>query len=100
MSEPSAYVLASGIVEEGGPSGTVHAFVAVQAGTHARMFKVSGPVGAPQVDELPPATTVDLGRFRREIELALEPALAAIRARGGVPAIAQPRPEWIAKLVL
>jgi hypothetical protein len=59
-----------------------------------------GSVAAPAVEELPPATTVDLGRFRREIELALEPAVAAIRARGGVAAIAQPRPEWISKLAL
>ncbi len=101
MMEPmnSAYVLASGIVEESG-SGTVHGFVAVQAGAHARLFQVSGPVAAPRIDELPPATTVDLGRFRREIELALAPELEAVKRRGGAAAIARPSADWLCRLVL
>jgi hypothetical protein len=101
----SAYVLASGIVEEGSGSGAVHAFVALSpsglgAGSHSRLFQVTGSITAPRVEELPPATTVDLGRFRREIEIALRPTLDAIAEQGGVAAIAEPRANWICRLVI
>lgn len=98
---PKPYVLASGIVEEPGGGGTVHAFVAVHAGVGgSRLFQVAGSVAAPVITELPPETTVNLARFRREIEDALKPAVASIAARGGVAAIAQPKGEWLCKLVL
>jgi hypothetical protein len=61
----------------------------------SRLFKVDGPASAPSVQELPPATTVDLGRFDQDAQNELNPALRAIAAAGGQPAIARPAPAWV-----
>jgi len=101
MSAPRPYVLAGGIVEESGGSGAVCAFVAVHAGlSGSRLFTVSGSVASPIIAELPPETTVNLARFKKDIEEALRPTVDAITARGGVAKIAQPKAEWLSKLVL
>jgi hypothetical protein len=95
---PTPHVLAAGIVEPGaGSPGAVVAFVAVNFGVAgSRLFKVSGPTDAPKIEELEGATTVDLGRFRRELEQELQPALDAIRSRGGRAAISEPAQTWVA----
>jgi hypothetical protein len=49
-------------------SGWVSAYVVLSAGTQSRVFKVSGKIDAPNVDELPAATTLDVQRFQRELQ--------------------------------
>jgi hypothetical protein len=90
-------MLAGGIVEPGGGSpGAVVAFVAVAGGpTGSRMFKVEGPADAPRVAELPPETTIDLGRMQRDVASELQPALDAIAALGGKAAITVPAAAWV-----
>jgi len=90
-------MLAGGIVEPGaGAPGAVIAYVAVSGGVQgSRLFKVVGPANAPVVSELPSATTVDLGRFDREAQRELEPAIRAIAALGGKSAIAKASPAWV-----
>src|SRR5262245_58150700 len=92
-----ARMLAGGIVEPGaGTPGAVIAYVAVSGGVQgSRLFKVDGPASAPVVQELPPATTVDLGRFDREAQRELQPAIRALEALGGKGAIARPSPAWV-----
>jgi len=93
-------VLAAGIVERGaGRPCMVSAYVVFREGTMSRLFKVRGDTDAPSVTEFDAATTIDLARFRRELADDLEPALAELRARGGSPAIAVPKPEWITAVV-
>lgn len=90
-------MLVGGIVEPGaGTPGAVVAYVAVSGGVRgSRLFKVTGPASAPDVHELPPATTVDLGRFDRDAQNELNPALRAIASAGGHGAIARPAPAWV-----
>lgn len=92
-----ARMLAGGIVEPGaGTPGAVLAYVAVSGGAHgSRLFRVDGPANAPRIHELPSATTVDLGRWSREMEGELQPAVDEIAKLGGMAAIARPSPEWI-----
>jgi len=94
-------VLASGLVEPGaGAPGAVVAFIAVNFGVGgSRLFKVSGPVDDPRVEELGGATTIDLGRFRRELEQELEPALEAMKHLGGAARITQPAQDWVCDYV-
>ena len=95
------YVLAGGIVEPGaGRPGRVSAFVAYnpKPGT-SRLFKVQGSAAKPEVNELPSATTVDLGQFRRTLQEELEPAVAEITSQGGAAAIAVPKSDWIFDIV-
>jgi len=94
-------MLAGGIVEAAaGRGGSVSAFVAYNPKPGvSRLFKVRGSTAKPDVSELPSATTVDLGQFRRTLQEELEPALAEIRAQGGSAGIAAPKPEWIADVV-
>ena len=95
MSKP--HVLASGIVEPGaGSPGAVVAFVAVNFGVDgSRLFKLSGPADAPRVEELAGATTVDLGRFQRELTEELQAAIEAIQELGGKAGITQPSADWV-----
>jgi hypothetical protein len=65
----------------------------------SRLFKVQGRIDAPLVAELDAATTVDLGRFRREVSEDLQPAVVAITSRGGAASVADPKPEWVADIV-
>ena len=91
-------MLAGGIVEPGaGASGAVVAFVAVSGAPFgSRLFRVEGPASAPSVREIEAATTIDLGRFDREAQEELAPAVAEIVARGGVASVARPSPAWVA----
>ena len=95
------FVLAGGIVEpNAGQPGRVSAFVAYNPRPGvSRLFKIEGSPAVPEVSELPSATTVDLGQFRRTNEQELKPALEAITGRGGTAAIASPRADWVADLV-
>jgi hypothetical protein len=90
-------MLAGGIVEPGaGAPGAVIAYVAVSGGPRgSRLFRVDGPANAPNVVELPSATTIDLGRFDREAESELRPAIDAVKALGGMAAIAKPSSAWV-----
>jgi hypothetical protein len=94
-------MLAGGIVEPGaGQPGSVSAYVAYSGGRGtSRLFKVQGRIDAPLVAELDAATTVDLGRFRREVSEDLQPAVVAITSRGGAASVADPKPEWVADIV-
>lgn len=94
-------MLAGGIVDGGaGKPGAVSAYVAFNPEPGiSRLFKVSGPTSAPVVEELGSATTIDLGRFRRDLEEELAPTVQAIREAGGQAGIADPKPEWIASIV-
>ncbi len=94
-------MLAGGIVEPGGGrAGAVSAYVAYNPGPgQSRLFKLHGDTDAPAVIELEAATTVDLGRFKQELEQDLQPELDAIRARGGAAAIATPKAAWVTDVV-
>ncbi len=98
---PKPIMLVAGIVEPGaGSPGAVVAFVAVNFGLEgSRLFKVAGPTTAPRVEELPGATTVDLGRFNRELEQELQPVIDAIKALGGAAAVTRPAAEWVCRQV-
>ena len=77
----------------------VSAYVVLSERSKSRLFKVKGPADSPSVTELDSATTVDIARFRRELADDLEPALRDLRAQGGSPAIAVPKPEWVTGIV-
>ena len=77
----------------------VSAYVVLNEGNKSRLFKVRGEADSPSVTELDAATTVDLARFRRELADDLDPVLAELRARGGSPGIAVPKPEWVTSIV-
>ncbi|EYF04220.1 hypothetical protein [Chondromyces apiculatus] len=96
-----ARMLAGGLVEPGaGVPGAVIAYVAVSGGTQgSRLFRVEGPSSMPGVEELPSATTIDLGRFDRDAQELLAPALTAIEERGGRGAITRPSPAWVCSVV-
>jgi hypothetical protein len=98
---PKARMLAGGIVEPGaGVPGALVAYVAVSGGPRgSRLFRVEGPANHPSIHELPPATTVDLGRFDRDAQEQLAPALAAIEGRGGRGAITRPAGAWVCSIV-
>ena len=95
------YMLAGGIVEPGaGNPGAVSAFVAYNPSpSESRLFKVEGPTDGPRVVELPSATTVDLGRFKQEVERELTPVREKIVESGGVSAIASPKADWVNEIV-
>ena len=93
-------MLAGGIVEPGaGQVGAVSAYVAFRDRTRSRLFKVQGRTDQPRVGELDAATTVDLGRFRREVLDDLQPEVVGITSRGGTAAVAEPKAEWVADVV-
>ncbi len=93
-------MLAGGIVEPGvGQPGAVSAYVACNAGRASRLFKVRGPASTPEVVELDAATTVDVGRFRREVADDVAPALTAIARAGGQGAVAPPSARWVTGVV-
>ena len=90
-------MLAGGLVEPGaGTPGGVVAYVAVSGSPQgSRLFKLTGPANAPVVEELPSATTIDLGRFDRDARDELEPAVIAIEKLGGKTAVTRPAPAWV-----
>jgi len=53
---------------EAGSAGWVSAYVVLSAGAQSRVFKVVGKIDAPQIDELPAATTLDMKRFQDELK--------------------------------
>jgi hypothetical protein len=93
-------MLAGGIVEPGaGQVGSVSAYVAFRDRNRSRLFKIQGRTDEPRVGELDAATTVDLGRFRRDVIDDLQPEVVAITGRGGTAAVAEPKAEWVADVV-
>jgi hypothetical protein len=93
-------VLASGVVKvpRGGPR-AVSAYVVLSAGARSRVFRVRGAADAPAVEELEPATTLDVKRFQSELQADLQPALDELRAKGEPAHIELSRPEWLAAFV-
>jgi hypothetical protein len=89
-------VMASGVVKipRGGPR-AVSAYVVLSAGAKSRVFRVRGAADAPAVEELPPATTLDMRRFQTELQEDLQPALNELRAQGHAAHIELSRPEWV-----
>ena len=93
-------MLAGGIVEPGGGSpGSLSAYVVLSAGHASRLFKIRGPANATEVTELASATTIDLQRFKRELEEDLQPSIEEVRKLGGAAGIAQPNADWVCQLV-
>ncbi|HEX7667127.1 MAG TPA: hypothetical protein VF407_21500 [Polyangiaceae bacterium] len=86
-------VLASAGVEAAGNAPFVTGFVVVSEKLGSRVFKVSGPAPAPTVTELPPATTIDLARFQRQVSNDVEPLLEAKRDVGEAAAMTTPADE-------
>jgi hypothetical protein len=93
-------VLASGVVKapKGGPR-AVSAYVVLSAGAQSRVFRVRGLADAPKVEELPPATTLDMKRFQVELQEDLQPQLDEVRAEGHAVHIEPSRPEWVTAFV-
>jgi hypothetical protein len=93
-------VLASGIVQEpGGAPLAVSGYVVMSAGAASRIFRVRGPARAPNVDELPAATTIDLRRFQKELETDLQADLDSVRAKGHPAHIEASSAEWLCAFV-
>jgi hypothetical protein len=90
-------VLAGGVVKipKGGPR-AVSAYVVLSAGAQSRVFRVRGPVDALSVEELPPATTLDVKHFQGKLQEDLQPALDELRVDGHPAHIELSRPEWLA----
>lgn len=86
-------MLAGGIVEPGGGApGAVCAYVVLSAGHASRIFVVRGKSDAPVVSELAAATTIDLQRFKRDVEEEL-------RKGGANVVVAPPDPDKICQAV-
>ena len=93
-------VMASGVVKvpKGGVK-AVSAYVALSAGAKSRIFRVRGTAEAPSVEELPPATTLDMKRFQGTLNEDLQPAVDELRAQGHAAHVELSRPEWLAAIV-
>lgn len=73
-------VLAAAGVDSVGDAPFVTGYVVMSEKSGSRVFKIKGPAASPAVTELAPATTIDLGRFQREVSSEVEPLLEAKRA--------------------
>jgi hypothetical protein len=93
-------VLASGVVKvpRGGPR-AVSAYVVLSAGAKSRVFRVRGAADAPSVEELEPATTLDVRHFQTQLQSDLQPALDELRMKGDPAHIELSRPEWVTAFV-
>ncbi len=93
-------VLASGVVKapKGGPK-AVSAYVVLSAGAQSRVFRVRGLADAPKIEELPPATTLDLRRFQLELQEDLQPQLDELRAAGHAAHVEPPQADWVMAFV-
>jgi hypothetical protein len=93
-------VLAGGVVNapKGGPR-AVSAYVVLSAGPQSRVFRVHGPADGPAVEELPPATTLDIKHFQVELQEELQPALDELRAEGHPAHIETARLDWVTAFV-
>jgi hypothetical protein len=86
-------MLAGGVVQPGGGApGAVCAYVVLSAGHASRIFVVRGNSDAPEVAELPAATTIDLKRFERDVHEEL-------RRGGANVVVASPDPDKICQIV-
>lgn len=92
-------VLACGTVKSAGADRALSAYVVLSAGLATRVFRVRGPTSAPEVEELPPATTLDIKRFQTELDEDLQPALRAARSTDPKAHIELSRPEWVTAFV-
>lgn len=92
-------VLASAGVEAAGNAPFVTGFVVVSEKLGSRIFKVSGPAPGPTVTELPPATTIDLARFQRQVSNDVEPLLEAKRDNGEAAAMTTPADDLLVDAV-
>jgi hypothetical protein len=94
-------VLASVVVKapRGGGIHALSGYVVLSAGASSRVFRVRGPGDAPNIEELPSATTIDLKRFQTELQADLQPALDELRAEGHPAHVELSRPEWVAAVV-
>ncbi len=76
-------MLAGSIVQRRNAKGAaVSAYVVLSAGHVSRIFKVEGTLAKAAVSELEAATTVDIKRFQRDLEVDLEAALEEERMHG------------------
>ena len=93
-------VLAGGVVKapKDGPR-AVSAYVVLSAGAKSRVFRVRGPAGGPTIEELPPATTLDVKHFQVELQEDLQPTLDELRAEGHPAHVELSRPEWVTAFV-
>jgi hypothetical protein len=92
-------VLASGVVKGSGGARAIAAYVVLSAGAASRVFRVRGDPKEPSIEELPPATTLDVQRFQKELEDELRPALQAARADDPRAHVELTRAEWVSALV-
>ncbi|HEY1692919.1 MAG TPA: hypothetical protein VGG39_12200 [Polyangiaceae bacterium] len=90
-------VLAAGVVKV--PKGgirAVSAYVVLSAGAQSRVFRVRGTADVPVIEELPPATTLDVKHFQGTLQEDLQPAVDQLRAEGHPAHVELARPEWLA----
>lgn len=92
-------VLASAGVDAVGDSPFVTGYVVLSAKGASRIFKVKGPAASPSVVELPSATTIDLGRFQRELSSEVEPLLEAKRAVDAPASLSTPAESTLIEAV-
>ena len=64
----------AGAIASGADAETTHvgAYVVLADGPKSRLFKLTGSMNAPRVEELDAATTLDLRRFQEELKKDLE----------------------------
>ncbi len=97
---PKLLVLAGGVVKA--PAGGVRAvsgYVVLSAGAQSRVFHVHGPSDGPAVEELPPATTLDVKHFQVKLQEDLQPTLDDLRSQGHPAHVELSRPEMLAAFV-
>jgi hypothetical protein len=97
---PKLLVLAGGVVKA--PTGGVRAvsgYVVLSAGAQSRVFHVHGPADGPAIEELPPATTLDVKHFQVELQEDLQPTLDELRAQGHPAHVELTRPEMLTVFV-
>jgi len=94
-------MVAGGMVEPGGAlPGSVSAYVVLSTRVgRARVFKVSGALDTPRVDELPKDTAVDVADFQGQLHRDLDPVVRAVKNRGGTAGVSTPADAWVCDLV-
>jgi hypothetical protein len=94
-------VLASGVVKapRGGGVRALSAYLVLSAGAKSRVFRVRGSADAPAIEELPPATTLDVKRFQTDLQEDLAPVLQELRAEGYPAHVELSRHDWVAAIV-
>ncbi len=94
-------VLASGVVKapRGGGVRALSAYLVLSAGAKSRVFRVRVSADAPAIEELPPATTLDVKRFQTDLQEDLAPVLQELRAEGYPAHVELSRHDWVAAIV-